>query len=201
MGRKKTVADQELLRHARDVFLAQGRAGSTKEIARRAGISEAVLFQRFRTKRALAIAAIHPMPIDPKEVLQPDSVSKNFRVALAQLGRRMLALFRQHIPTTMHLITSFGVSPEEIFVKHSALAQLSGFAEVIARFLAEADSRGKISAPNPMAAARLFIAAIHSLAIFDSMGISGHEHSPTHDDATIDLFVAVLWAGLAPKKT
>jgi hypothetical protein len=109
-------------------------------------------------------------------------------------------MFRHQIPATMHLITSFGVSPEEIFIKHSAMAPLSGFAEVVARFLAEADSREKISAPNPVAVAGLFIAAIHSLAILDLIGMPGRGYSPTHDDAAINSFVAVLWAGLAPKK-
>jgi AcrR family transcriptional regulator len=200
MGRNKTVTDQELLRHARDVFLAQGRAGSTKEIARRAGISEAVLFQRFRTKRDLALAALHPTPFSPNEILHLDSLPKDFRTALTQLGHRMFSLFHHQIPAAMHLITSFGVSPSEIFVKHSVMGSLSGLADVIARFLIGADSQGKISAPNPQAVAGLFIGAIHSLAIFDFMGMSGHRHSSKHKDAAIDSFVAVLWKGLAPKK-
>jgi AcrR family transcriptional regulator len=199
MGRKRTITDQELLRHARAVFLQQGRGGATKEIANRAGISEAVLFQRFRTKRELAIAALVPAPINPAEVLQPQSVSQDVRIALAQFGRRMLAHFRQQIPATLHLITSFGVSADEIFATHSAMAPLAGFAEVIARFLMEADARGDVSAPNPMAVASLFIAAVHSLAIFEMRG--GHGQGQSHGDAPIDAFVAVLWTGLTPKAT
>lgn len=44
MARRKTVADETLLQIARDVFVRDGAAGSTTEIAARAGISEATLF-------------------------------------------------------------------------------------------------------------------------------------------------------------
>ncbi len=197
MGRKKTVPDDELLRHAREVFLARGRAGSTKEVAKRAGISEAVLFQRFKTKRELVIAALHPTPVDVNEALKLDALSQDFRIGLAQLGRRMLAVFNAVIPATMQLITSFGVSPEEIFAKHSARAPVTGFVDGVARYIADAETRGEVSATNPVAAAGLFVAAIHSLAVFELMGM--HGHSGAHGDAAIDSFVAVLWAGLAGK--
>src|SRR5262249_17897783 len=141
MGRNKTITDQELLQHARAVFLKHGRAGSTKEIARRAGISEAVLFQRFRAKRDLAIAALHPVAIDAKEALQLDSLSQDFRKALTQIGKRMLALFHQVIPASMQLIMSFGMSPEEILVNHSVMEPLATLRETIGQFLAKARSR------------------------------------------------------------
>jgi hypothetical protein len=91
------------------------------------------------------------------------------------------------------------VSADEIFAKRSAMAPLGGFAEVIARFLMEADARGDVLAPNPMAVASLFIAAVHSLAIFEMRGGHGQGHS--HGGAPIDAFVAVLWTGLTPKAT
>jgi AcrR family transcriptional regulator len=49
MGRRKLVEDDELLAVARGVFVEKGIAASTREIARRAGISEAVIYQRHPT--------------------------------------------------------------------------------------------------------------------------------------------------------
>jgi AcrR family transcriptional regulator len=49
MGRKKTISDDELLDVARRAFVDEGFAASTREIARRAGVSEGVIFQRFQT--------------------------------------------------------------------------------------------------------------------------------------------------------
>ena len=62
----------------------------------------------------------------------------------------------------------------------------------------EEDARGDVSAPNPMAVASLFIAAIHSLAIFEMRGTwpgSAPWRRPHR------CFVAILWTGLAPKVT
>jgi hypothetical protein len=56
-----------------------------------------------------------------------------------------------------------------------------------------------VSAPNPVAGASLFIAAIHSLAIFEMRG--GPDQGQPHGDAPIDPVVAVLWTGLTPKVT
>ena len=44
MGRRKLVEDDELLAVAREVFVEKGIAASTREIAHRAGISEAVIY-------------------------------------------------------------------------------------------------------------------------------------------------------------
>ena len=53
MGRTKTVDDDELLRRAREVFRQSGHTASTREVARAAGISQAVLYQRFGSKNNL----------------------------------------------------------------------------------------------------------------------------------------------------
>ena len=47
MGRPQTISNEDMLAAAREVFLKHGVFGSTKEIAQRAGISEAALFKRF----------------------------------------------------------------------------------------------------------------------------------------------------------
>jgi AcrR family transcriptional regulator len=74
MARPRTFEDAELLQFARREFLKHGIAGSTKEIARRAGVSEAGLFKRFRTKHALFIAAMMPPRVGgPKMVGCPPS--------------------------------------------------------------------------------------------------------------------------------
>ena len=70
MGRKKTITDEELLNVAREAFLIEGIGASTKSIARKAGISEGVIFQRFTTKEELFFAAMTPPPVDVNKILQ-----------------------------------------------------------------------------------------------------------------------------------
>ena len=51
MGRRKLVEDDELLAVAREVFVEKGIAASTREIAHRAGISEAVIYAAMLLRR------------------------------------------------------------------------------------------------------------------------------------------------------
>ena len=55
-GRPITLSDDALLDAARDVFLERGLDATTSEIARRARISESVIFYRYKTKEALFTA-------------------------------------------------------------------------------------------------------------------------------------------------
>ena len=70
MGRKKTITDAELLEVARTVFVEEGFGASTKEIARRAGVSEGVIYQRFATKDELFFAAMIPPAADLSQLFQ-----------------------------------------------------------------------------------------------------------------------------------
>src|SRR5512138_22392 len=101
MGRHKVVADDQLLRHAREVFLKNGAFGSTKEIARRAGVSEATLFQRYPTKAALFLAAMVPPEVDVAGIVRAPTKRADPEGALTEIGRRMLVYFRSLIPTVM----------------------------------------------------------------------------------------------------
>jgi AcrR family transcriptional regulator len=58
MARPRKYDDSEILEAAAAEFLEKGAAASTVEIAQRAGVSEGILFQRFKTKEALFAAAL-----------------------------------------------------------------------------------------------------------------------------------------------
>src|ERR1035438_5507653 len=66
MGRNKSISDDDLLAAARRVFVEQGYAASTREIARRAGVSEGLIFQRFQTKEDLSVGGPH-LPAFPDQ--------------------------------------------------------------------------------------------------------------------------------------
>ena len=55
-GRPITLTDDALLDIARDVFLERGLEATTSQIAKRARISESVIFYRYKTKEALFTA-------------------------------------------------------------------------------------------------------------------------------------------------
>src|SRR5262245_49808259 len=77
MGRQKTITADEVLRIARNLFRKQGHTVTTREIAHAAGISEAVLYQRFASKDELFFAAMHPRGPDLEQLLGPKDPSEH----------------------------------------------------------------------------------------------------------------------------
>src|SRR3990172_4762081 len=97
MGRNKQVSDEDVLKAAQDVFVERGFGASTREIARRAGISEAVLYQRHRTKLDLFFAAMIPPPIELAGV--PDARrDQGVFAELEALAVEIMKYFREAMP-------------------------------------------------------------------------------------------------------
>jgi AcrR family transcriptional regulator len=64
-GRPLSLSDAALLDAARDVFIERGLDATTSEIARRARISESVIFYRYKTKEALFLAVFERQLVTP----------------------------------------------------------------------------------------------------------------------------------------
>src|SRR6187401_1098190 len=73
-GRPPSIDSARLLAAAREVFLEHGIRATTLEVAKRAGVSEGVLFHRFKSKEGLFSAA---MNFDAEEM--PDSLVEALR--------------------------------------------------------------------------------------------------------------------------
>jgi len=193
MGRHKIIRDEQLLQYAREVFLESGAFGSTKEIARRAGVSEATLYQRYPTKAALFLAAMVPEQVDIDVVIHSFTKETDARLVLTEIGQRILAYFRTLIPVIMHLITNPSISMADV-TSHFKSMPSQALAEALAAHMEEASSRGVVKVDNPLAAASLFVSAVHSLAVFELMEIHGGKNM----DHAVKQFVEALWSGIAP---
>ncbi len=62
-----------MLAVAREVFLERGPTVSTTEIAKRVGLSQPTLFQRFGDKSSLFLKAVTPRPLDIDTIIGPGS--------------------------------------------------------------------------------------------------------------------------------
>src|ERR1019366_9961665 len=116
MARTKSISDEELLRIARDVFVEAGFAVSTKSIARRAGVSEGVLFQRFSTKEDLFFAAMIPPPVDLSELFRRQHADGYQAFSAVTLA--MLDYFRATLPVLITLISHHSFRFEDFARKH-----------------------------------------------------------------------------------
>ena len=191
MGRKKTITDEELLEAARQVFLADGIGASTKSIARNAGISEGVIFQRFKTKEELFFAAMIPPPVDVNRIMQhPGLVGyeliEKITFAMLEYSRIMLPVLT---PLTTHPSFRF-----EEFADRNPQSPLFTLRRELTAFFIREKQANRIGDVHPGAAALLVWSTAHSIAFFESLGAHGGKFEPEIVRAT----VRCMWNGMAP---
>ena len=163
MGRRKLIGDEELLAVAREVFIEKGLAGSTREIARRAGISEAVIYQRHRTKAELFFRALVPPTPDIDALLLGRDRCDGPLDHLEQITLGMLEYFREIAPIIKPLMNHPDFNFEDFGERHPN-APLHALREGITDALQAQQDRGEIG-PEPVGpAAPTLCASMYGLA-------------------------------------
>ncbi|MHB1104469.1 MAG: TetR/AcrR family transcriptional regulator [Devosia sp.] len=191
LGRRKIIEDDALLGYARAVFMERGAFGTMKNVAQRAGVSEAAIFQRYPTKVALFLAAMMPPDGEAETAIAVEI--EDTQAALVETGHRLLKHFRAVIPTAMHLMSHPTIKMSEV-ADHFGSERVDTIAGHLAAFLKERMAKGQIKATNPLAAAHMLVAAVHSLAVYEMMEI----HNADDPEHAVPLFVNALWTGLVP---
>jgi AcrR family transcriptional regulator len=193
VGRTKTIDDEEILYHAREVFREGGHAASTREIARAAGISQAVLYQRFGSKEDLFCRAMTPDPPDLENLLGPYP-PRSARADLKRIGERLAEYLGALMPTLLHVLAHPGLGRARLARWHASLPFVALVSALTERFRQLRDD-GLVGDVDPSASARAFLAAVHSAAILETMAHGGPHGG---HGAQVDALVEVLWTGLAP---
>jgi AcrR family transcriptional regulator len=196
MGRRKTIDDEEILRRAAEVFRRSGHTASTRDVARAAGISQAVLYQRFGSKQDLFFKAMTPAPPDVQALLGPYP-PRSVRADLARIAERLAAYLGALLPTLLHVLAHPGLGHDRLMVWHQGLPFEPLLAALTDRFT-RLQQDGLASRTDPAAAARAFLAAVHSVAVVQTMTHHGPPHGTQPDTESL---VEVLWVGLAPAAT
>jgi len=195
MVRPKTIETEELLRIARETFLEKGVGAPVSEIARRAGISDSTIFQRFSTKEALFTAALGFPKLDVKQVFEnlPAGASTTEKLESALLI--FLEYLIEAMPILSTLISHPSFSPAEFTEKFSE-APINSLITGLAGFLEEEKRAGRVGDCDPRAVTGVFFAAIHSFAMFEHMGV--HKTGDGSNKTRIHLLMNVLWEGIKP---
>ncbi len=192
MGRKKLIEDEALLDIARSVFIERGINVSTKVIAQRAGISEAVLYQRFTTKQDLLLAAMVPPPVDV-EALFPENVGEDPVAALKRIATGALVYLRDLIPIFLSLMAQPSFQIEHLGHRHDQLPGSRIFAGLVS-YLKKLQEAGKMGAADVEIVALTIFGTLHSIVEFELIGV----HDAKFSEKKVGTLIETLWSGLAP---
>lgn len=190
MGRRKRLEDAELLAIAREVFVKDGFGASTRAIAHQAGVSEGILFQRFRTKPELFFAAMVPPAPDIHSILDARKESEEPSIRLEEIALRVLAYFREITPVLLPLITHPGFSYEG-FVERYPDSPLNQLVAGLQAWLGGLERGGTVAPGATDSMAITLVSAMASLAMFERMGVHGGQI----DEPLVREMGRLIWRG------
>lgn len=190
MPPRPRVTDAELLEAARAVFLESGVEATTAAVAARAGVSEALVFKRFRTKEALferAMTGVRPRWI---EALEVDDAP--FPDQLERIGVGLIEAMRAEMPRSM---LKWSRNPAGAHQATSGFGPVAGM-KVLSAWLEGQMRKGRIRPSDPEILARVFSGAIVAHAMGEMTGLN--EQMPIATTTFIRGLVDALWRGARP---
>ncbi|MGB3294602.1 MAG: helix-turn-helix domain-containing protein [Phormidesmis sp.] len=192
MTRSKTVTDTEILAAARSLFLKVGINASTRKIAKAAGISEAVIFQRFETKEALFFSAMVPPKARLEKIFEIEPGEGRVPENLEFISLQIVGYFREIMPTFLTLIGHPAFNMETFLQRHT-LPRIQIGNRLTEYLIAEAEI-GRIRSSQVEITTAILLSYLHHLAMSETIGSCQHKKEP----GTITDAIEALWQGLAP---
>ena len=192
MARTKTISDEDLLEIARQTFVEVGLAASSKEIARRAGVSEGVLFQRFSTKEELFFAAMTPPPADLSEIFEHPQLQG--QALIEKITFAMVDYFRTLMPVLIPLMSHPAFRFED-FARRQPDSPVVTLRRKLMLFMLEEKHAGRIGPVDPGAAALVIWSTAHTVAFFERLGA----HDGVMPASIVRASVQCLWEGMKPE--
>lgn len=171
--------------------MRDGFVASTREIARLAGVSEALIFQRFTKKEDLFFAAMIPPPVELGALFQHPNL--NGRQLIEQVVLSMVDYFRQTLPVLIPLMSHPAFQFEEFAARYPNSSMVA-LRKELAGFVVRQQAAGWIAKVDPGAAALHLWSIAHTVAFFEHLGA----HGGKFPDSFLRTAVDCLWQGLKP---
>ena len=195
MGRARTVEDEDILKAARLAFLDRGQFATTREIADAAGISQAVLYQRFGSKDDLFFAAMAPPPPDLEDLLgDPPRSTEETEAYLADVAERLYRYFETVAPLFVQLATHTAFHSDHLADAHQPMME-SGLVESLSTRLGDLVEKGCIRKGDGSAMAQLLISIVHGEALSAAL-----LKTPPDGERRRET-IRLIWRGLSPTGT
>jgi AcrR family transcriptional regulator len=193
MGRHKTISDEDILAAARRVFLEKSHAASTREIATVAGVSEAILYQRFKSKDALFFAAMLGAGPDLTALLGPAEPPADAHAYVWDVVERLVDYFAGSVPAWTQVMMHPSFDPA-LVATSEAMTAVQDLTHEFAERLRRLHARKRIAATAFPAAAGVLTSLAHDWALHATLLGRGAHLERKHLRAMVD----VVWQGLAP---
>lgn len=200
MARAASIRDETILKAAREVFLARGIQATTAEVAERAGVSEATVFTRFRSKEGLFRAAMMAGAGEAPWVASlPGRVGQGqVRDHLIDLGLQIIDFFRVLMPLMMMSWSNRGPGGVPHFLSAPDPPPAVAIRKLMEYFEAELNT-GRIRDTSPAVLARAYLGGLQSFVFFELL-LKGRDPSPLTAEEFVRGHVGVLWSGIAPDR-
>ena len=204
MPRQVSIQDDVILRAAREVFLEKGWDATTSEIAAKAGVSNGIIFKRFKTKQALFQSAMQeqsdwgqPIPA----LLKSSLGRKDVAITLVELGTLFVEKFLVIIPTLMMAWSNKPEKPSEareaITTGKERAARALQAVKTIAAYLQAEHRLGRIRDTDFEVIAQAFVGALWHHAFLQVM-LSGGQSAPAKERPYVKRLVKAIWSGIGP---
>jgi AcrR family transcriptional regulator len=191
MPRHKTITDDEIITVARTLFLKNGINASTRDIAKAAGISEAIIYQRFGTKENFFFAAMKLPETELDAIFSIQAGEGKAIKNLVYMSLRIVDYFRDAMPVFLTIISHPSFSMPAFLRQHDIPAiQLR---EKLIDYLVEESKIGRVSQNNLVTAVDVLLSHLHNIALYEAIGAP-----TTKIDRNVTDTIALLWDGLAP---
>ncbi|MBE9116064.1 TetR/AcrR family transcriptional regulator [Lusitaniella coriacea LEGE 07157] len=191
MPRNKTISNEEILAVARKLFFQEGVNASTRKIAKQAGISEAVIYQRFGTKEDFFFSAMKLPEAQLDEIFRLKIGEGKVVENLERISLGIVNYFREVMPVFLTLISHPSFSMPTFLERHSIPAtQLS---EKLIDYLTGESKLGRVRGNNSAIAVDVLLSYLHNIALYETLDAPQAKIERSVADA-----IALLWDGLAP---
>jgi AcrR family transcriptional regulator len=165
-GRPPTIDSERLLAVARDVFLERGIRATTLEVAERAGVSEGVLFHRFKSKEGLFSAAMDfDREAAPRRVLKAIEELEGLEPgeAIARLATTLVEVGRVALPIMMMSWSNPQPCAVNLFDKKRS--KLREILKGLGGYFEQQMQRGKLRQMDSEVLARALLGAVHHFVL------------------------------------
>ena len=194
MARTKNISDEKIITAAREEFLKHGFGASTMAIARRAGVSEALLFKRFGTKNALFAKAMGfddpPLWVKTLEGLESQGEA---RENIRKIAKMIVEFMREVLPRVIMAWSARNRPTLKLMSQNNPMRR--DLKTLVAYFQKEMKI-GRIRPGNPEIAARALIGSLNHLVLTKIIDLKSC--SPGEMDRQVEELVDLLWEGLEP---